>query len=157
MKKWVTMVLILTCLTSFTACGYLLYPERRGQEGGQIDAVVALLDAALLLLFIVPGVVAFAVDFTTGAIYLPDGKTGELKVVMFDPGQRMNKQSLERMLADHLGKPVSLDPGSTLFFDAEGKTPNELKVILNALNAGIRDEAALRYSAGAFQLKQAIL
>ncbi|MDX1268386.1 MAG: hypothetical protein R3311_13565, partial [Oceanisphaera sp.] len=32
-----------------------------------------------LLFFIVPGVIAFAVDFTTGAIYLPGGRRAELQ------------------------------------------------------------------------------
>ncbi|ETI62519.1 hypothetical protein [Marinomonas profundimaris] len=58
-------------VTQVTACGTLLYPERRGQTNGQIDVGVAALDAIGLLFFFVPGVVAFGVDFITGAIYLP--------------------------------------------------------------------------------------
>ena len=53
-----------------SACGSLFFPERRGQIDGRIDYLVAGLDAIGLLL-IIPGVIAFAVDFTTGAIYLP--------------------------------------------------------------------------------------
>lgn len=53
------------------ACGSILYPERRGQQGGRIDAGVAVLDGVGLLLFLIPGIIAFAVDFHTGAIYLP--------------------------------------------------------------------------------------
>jgi hypothetical protein len=50
----------------------LFYPERCGQpHSHQIDWKIAALDALGLLLFFVPGVVAFAVDFYTGAIYLP--------------------------------------------------------------------------------------
>ncbi len=157
LKSWLSMVLIVTCLTSFTACGYLLYPERRGQEGGRIDPVVALLDAALLLLFIVPGVVAFAVDITTGTIYLPDGRTGELTEVRLDRTGRLDTATLEKIISGRLGKPVSLDPETTLFFDAQGKTPHELKAILKALNAGIRDEAVLKRQAGVFELRQAYL
>jgi hypothetical protein len=56
-------------ITQITACGTLLYPERRGQTNGQIDIGVAALDAIGLLFFFVPGVVAFGVDFITGAIY----------------------------------------------------------------------------------------
>lgn len=52
-------------------CGTLLYPERRGQTGGRIDPSVAILNGIGLLLFIVPGLIAFAVDFGSGAIYLP--------------------------------------------------------------------------------------
>lgn len=60
-------------ITQVTACGTLLYPERRGQTNGQIDVGVAVLDAIGLLFFFVPGVVAFGVDFITGTIYLPGG------------------------------------------------------------------------------------
>jgi len=56
-----------------SSCGTILYPERRGQAAGRLDAGVAVLDGIGLLLFIVPGVIAFAVDFATGAIYLPAG------------------------------------------------------------------------------------
>ncbi|WP_370335265.1 polyribonucleotide nucleotidyltransferase [Parvularcula marina] len=53
------------------ACGSILYPERRGQQSGRIDAGVAVLDGIGLLLFLIPGIIAYAVDFHTGAIYLP--------------------------------------------------------------------------------------
>ena len=54
-------------------CGTILYPERKGQKDGRIDPGIAVLDGLGLLFFIIPGVIAFAVDFTTGAIYLPGG------------------------------------------------------------------------------------
>jgi len=41
------------------------------QDADHIDPAVVLLDGALLLVFVVPGVVAFAVDIATGAIYQP--------------------------------------------------------------------------------------
>ena len=55
------------------ACGLLIYPERKGQKSGQIDPGVAILDAAGLIVFLVPGLVAFGVDFVGGCIYLPGG------------------------------------------------------------------------------------
>ena len=54
-----------------TGCGTLLYPERRGQMSGRLDAGVVILDALGLLFFIIPGIIAFAVDFGNGTIYLP--------------------------------------------------------------------------------------
>lgn len=54
-----------------SGCGTLLYPERRGQPDGCVDWGVVALDAVCLLFFFIPGVIAFAVDFSTGAIYLP--------------------------------------------------------------------------------------
>ena len=54
-----------------SGCGTLLYPERRGQRGGRIDPAVAILDGVGCLLFLIPGLIAFAVDFHQGTIYLP--------------------------------------------------------------------------------------
>ena len=72
MKKIATCLTVLVLLNT-TACGYFLYPERVGQTEGKLDPTVVVLDAAGLLVGIIPGVVAFAVDVTTGAIYLPPG------------------------------------------------------------------------------------
>lgn len=70
-SKVVCLFVSLVLLFGANSCGTLLYPERRGQTTGKIDVGVALLDGLGLLLFLVPGVIAFAVDFSTGAIYLP--------------------------------------------------------------------------------------
>lgn len=52
-----------------------MYPERKGQQKtDKIDARVAVLDGVALLFFILPGVVAFAVDFDNRSIYLPKGE-----------------------------------------------------------------------------------
>ncbi|GAA5525900.1 hypothetical protein Maes01_02473 [Microbulbifer aestuariivivens] len=77
MHKKVKRGIAASCLLAFavnlTACGYFLYPERQGQSGGRIDPVVVILDGAALLFGVLPGIVAFAVDFTNGTIYLPAG------------------------------------------------------------------------------------
>jgi hypothetical protein len=57
-------------------CGTLLYPERRGQPAGRLDWGVVLLNGIGLLLFFIPGVIAFAVDFSNGTIYLPPDEYG---------------------------------------------------------------------------------
>jgi hypothetical protein len=50
-----------------------MHNERCGRpHGGRIDWGVAALDGLGLLLFFIPGVIAFVVDFSTGAIYLPE-------------------------------------------------------------------------------------
>ena len=59
-----------TLILHLTACGTLLYPERKGQTGGRIDAGVAALNGVGLLLFVIPGLIAYAVDFNNGTIYL---------------------------------------------------------------------------------------
>ncbi|KCZ52599.1 hypothetical protein HY29_04785 [Hyphomonas beringensis] len=63
--------------TSLSACGTILYPERKGQRNGRIDPSIAILDGIGLLLFLVPGVIAFAVDFSNGTIYLPGTQTSD--------------------------------------------------------------------------------
>lgn len=81
-------------LTQVTACGTLLYPERRGQTTGQIDVGVAALNALGLVLFFVPGVVAFGVDFITGAIYLPSGGLAQLTDDELKAVQKMPMRSM---------------------------------------------------------------
>ena len=58
-----------------TGCGTILHPERKGQPAGQIDWTIVALDGLGLLMFFVPGVIAFAVDFNNGTIYLPSSST----------------------------------------------------------------------------------
>ncbi|WP_346839645.1 hypothetical protein [Microbulbifer sp. SAOS-129_SWC] len=72
-KRGIAASCLLVFLMNLTACGYFLYPERKGQTGGRVDPAVVILDGAALLFGILPGVVAFAVDFTTGTVYLPSG------------------------------------------------------------------------------------
>jgi hypothetical protein len=54
-----------------SGCGLILYPERKGQGKGDLDPGVVVLDAIGLLFFIIPGVVAFIVDFHHETIYMP--------------------------------------------------------------------------------------
>lgn len=78
-RKSLALLLAGTLTTQLAACGTVFYPERKGQISGRIDPVVAIANGVGLLFFIVPGVIAFAVDFTTGAIYLPGGRRAELQ------------------------------------------------------------------------------
>ncbi len=95
-------------------CGTLMYPERRGQRGGSIDAGVAVLDGIGLLFGIIPGVIAFAVDFSNGTIYLPERtRIGSLdlkniKEVKFDP-KHTSLASIERIIKDKTGCEVRFE------------------------------------------------
>ena len=95
------------------ACGTILHPERRGQRGGRIDAGIAVLDAVGLLFFIIPGVIAFAVDFTNGTIYLPGGGKSflgrnEPETIKFDP-RGDAKAAVEKIIRERTGAAVRLD------------------------------------------------
>ena len=77
-RKLAIALLVLTVAVSNSGCGTILFKERRGQESGRVDPNVVLMDAFWLIFFIVPGLIAFGVDLSTGAIYLPeDAKHGE--------------------------------------------------------------------------------
>ena len=95
------------------ACGTILHPERRGQRGGRIDAGIAVLDAVGLLFFVIPGVIAFAVDFTNGTIYLPGGGKSflgrnEPLRIPFDP-RGDAKAAVEKIIRARTGVTVRLD------------------------------------------------
>ncbi|MCQ4257089.1 polyribonucleotide nucleotidyltransferase [Stutzerimonas stutzeri] len=66
-------VLAVSLVTQLTACGTLFYPDRRGQIDGKIDPAIAIANAVGLLFYVIPGLIAFGIDFATGAIYLPEG------------------------------------------------------------------------------------
>ena len=104
---------VLLALVVQTGCGTLMYPSRRGQTGGRVDAGVAVLDAVGLLFFILPGVIAFAVDFSQGTIYYPGGPRGPvtrngLKTIRFDP-RRDGPKDIERLIRENTGIAVTLD------------------------------------------------
>jgi hypothetical protein len=67
-------VLAVTLFTQLAACGTLFYPDRRGQIEGRVDPLIVGLNAIGLVFGVIPGLIAFGIDFTTGAIYLPDGE-----------------------------------------------------------------------------------
>jgi len=75
MKRKIACLFLATiALFPATSCGTLLFPERQHElHSGKLDPNVVLLDALGLLLWIVPGLVSFGVDFYTGSIYLPPG------------------------------------------------------------------------------------
>lgn len=57
-----------------SGCGTLLFAERQNEpHSDDLDPNILILDGLGLLLYIVPGLVAFGIDFYTGAIYLPEG------------------------------------------------------------------------------------
>ncbi len=111
--RWIAMSLICGLLLQLSACGVLLHPERQGQRAGRIDAKVAILDGIGLLFFLVPGVIAFAVDFATGTIYLPGRRASigtdgqDLRQVTFAAPLSIDK--LEKLLAHELGVNVTLN------------------------------------------------
>jgi hypothetical protein len=96
-----------------TSCGTVIYPDRSYQkERGAIAPSIVLLDAIGLFFFIVPGLVAFAVDFTTGAIYFPaEHEPGERERMIFDQYDaetKLDRKEIERIVARKTGKQIDL-------------------------------------------------
>ena len=73
--SWILpMLLVLPLGVPLSGCGILLFPERQGQgAGGRIDPNILILDGVGLIFFIIPGLIAYLVDFATETIYLPEG------------------------------------------------------------------------------------
>ena len=82
-------------------CGTLLYPERQGNKGGRVDPGVIVMDGVLLFFFIIPGLVAFGIDFYTGAIYL-GGHNHHTQVVPA-PGGDLSEAAVRELVARETG------------------------------------------------------
>jgi hypothetical protein len=106
-------VLVLSVLTQLTACGTLFWPDRRGQIDGKIDPVIAVLDAVGILFYVIPGLIAFGVDFATGAIYLPGGTHAQVAPELLkgavNPDGSVDNKRLQAILETQLGKHLPLD------------------------------------------------
>lgn len=101
-RKFLSICIILSILF-LNGCGTIFYPERRGNSA-HLDAGVAILDGIGVLFFILPGVIAYAVDFTTGCIYLSGGGHGKshAEIVPLDPTHNVEEQ-INNALYAHYG------------------------------------------------------
>ncbi len=115
-KKLVNALRVVVCAVltvQLMGCGTIIYPERKGQKAGHIDAGVAILDGIGLLLFIIPGIIAFAVDFNNGTIYLPGTSRVSLdmkyiKQVKFD-ARHASAASIAGIIKEQTGFDIALD------------------------------------------------
>jgi hypothetical protein len=129
MAKFTSLLVCSAMLLQLISCGTLLYPERRGQKSGELDLAVVLMDGIGLLFFIIPGIVAFAVDIDTGAIYLPPGHSkakgrrgaapGEILVIKVDP-KGLNPDTFSAIVTAKTGYPFRLDDPNLIVKKAGG-------------------------------------
>jgi len=68
-NRFWALVMLATLPSATVDCGVLLHPERNGHREGRVDAVSLVFDCLWLLVGVIPGVVALAVDFATGGVY----------------------------------------------------------------------------------------
>jgi len=131
-KALITTITIVYLLTT-SACGVILYPERQGQSQGKIDLTVAFFDGLGLLIWVIPGLVAFAVDFHQGTIYLPnsqaaidkgEGPYRELKI----EGE-LSKESVEAALEQELGYAIDLSDERAQLSFLEGPSQDAIPAL----------------------------
>ncbi|MCC5903815.1 MAG: hypothetical protein JJT87_18020 [Halomonas sp.] len=107
LRRWLAGAVVGVSIVALSGCGTLFYPERKGQLSGDVDPVVAIANSVGLLFFIVPGVIAYAVDFSNGTIYLPSNSSASVDIHRLDDS--MDVAALEKLLSDKAGQPVSLE------------------------------------------------
>lgn len=115
-KKFIGIPLALALTVQLSGCGTILKPERKGQRSGQLDAGIVALNAIGLLFFLVPGVIAFAVDFNNGTIYLPGGSAsvnGDEVNIVYINGDITNEK-IEKVILEQTGDIVSLNDSNVL-------------------------------------------
>ena len=107
---------VVSFVLQLAACGTLMYPERRGQRSGEIDVKVAVLDGVGLLFCIIPGVIAYIIDFETGAIYLPAGKRNVVmlnkldeNIIRVNPALLHNPVAVKEIVSKEMELPSIVD------------------------------------------------
>jgi len=115
-------------LVQSVSCGTLLYPERIGQTRGRLDPAVVALNAVGLLMFVVPGAIAFAVDFYNGTIYLPpDTYRGQSPDLVAEsewvqvklPPEVDTQEELEEFVRSRTGHSVVMAPDSVDVYELD--------------------------------------
>ena len=106
-------LIVAALLTQLTACGTLFFPDRRGQIEGRIDPVVAGLNAIGILFYVIPGLIAFGIDFASGAIYLPGGLTSQVDPQdlqnVVDADGKIDTAKLKALIEMQTGHSLPLD------------------------------------------------
>jgi hypothetical protein len=129
-------------------CGTILYPERKGQKGGRLDAGVVILDAIGLLFFFIPGVIAFAVDFNNGTIYVPGTSrsslenSNDIKEVKFDP-KHSSFASIEKIIKEQTGQTVKLNQSNMKI--TKLKSTNDMMMHFAQMPSGSDNRIVLNY------------
>lgn len=110
MRRFFLIAAMLSLLFSVTGCGTLFFSHRMGKKLSKtIDNRVFYTDCFLCLFGVVPGVVAFVLDYENGTIYyteaelLPDDLFGMKKL----PGGNMTPEEIAEKLSAALDKEIS--------------------------------------------------
>ncbi|MNH12898.1 hypothetical protein D3C79_724520 [compost metagenome] len=75
--------------------------------------MVAALDAIGILFYVIPGLIAFGIDFATGAIYLPGGTTAQVAPEKLNEAisadGKVDNSKLQAILESELGQRLPLN------------------------------------------------
>ncbi len=147
----IAVVLLFMTLTTVN-CGFLLYPERRGNRPGVIDGTILVMDCLWLIPGIVPGVAALVVDFTSGSIYF--GGHGNT--------HRWDRRRIDIRMDDSLNTPsFRVHPGDRIAFNLPGPAPAAAEVDVNLTpKYGVHKSITLldrKYSKGEVSEKMGML
>ena len=104
MRKFVCSVVLGSILFLISGCGAIFYPERKGNTTN-VDPKVAVFDGIGLIFFILPGVVAYAIDFGTGCIYLSKGGSKHAEIVPLDKVHNIDYQINKAIYANYNVEP----------------------------------------------------
>lgn len=132
-QKIVSIFVLALFFAQTLSCGAILYPERNGQQFSQyekrkLDVGVIVLDGVGMFFFLVPGVIAFAVDFITGTIYLPsseivkksqnEANLKDVEVIYVDPDS-VDFDKVREIIQIHTGKTIPFDSSKVLIYKAD--------------------------------------
>lgn len=120
-------------ILNLTACGTILHPERSGQsKSGKLDIGIVALDGVGLLFFLVPGIIAYAVDFNNGTIYLPAGQSNlngadnTNEMMAFNVGkENLTDKKIAAVVSSKVGYTVDTSSAQAYKINLEG---NKVKV-----------------------------
>ena len=130
-----------------------MYPERIGQpRSGTINWEVAALDGLGVLLFFVPGAIAFMIDWYNGTLFLPPGSYGGRLGETTEPTtislrrNQLNRKGIEAAILEQTGEKISLEPGTYMTQQVQDSSEFEtaLATLINELPPSKRGEQVLR-------------
>ncbi len=153
----VLLVTIFFCLAA-NGCGTIFHPRRSTETpSNRIDGTAMVLDCVLLIFWIIPGVIALAIDFGTGAIYYSEeelqAKAGkkisvnaaehvttdcEVALGLVEPSGRETCKSVMLRQGEKIGDrldivtPDNLEPGSKLTLRVQGHEVASWPLVVSA-------------------------
>lgn len=131
MKKLICKLLVIAAIFNITSCGTILHPERKNQGArDQLDTSIVVLNGIGLIFFIIPGVIAYAVDFNNDTIYLPSSKLqhssveelGKENMVAINiDKEHFNPKIIEAIVIAEAGNDVDFKQQQAYRIDKNGK------------------------------------